>query len=93
MNENPPHDGYLYNNIIYYKGLDLICKSHYKSKVGRLYTNYVYTLIDINNKNFTVHEPVDDIKMTFDLKLLSKYFKLPYCSTCHGLQGSSIDEK
>ena len=49
-------------------------------------------MIDINSKIFTILEPVDQIKMTFELNIL-KHFKLPFCNTCHSLQGLSVDEK
>ena len=75
-------------------GLDIICKTHYKNKNCRLYTNYEYKLTNINNydNTFTIIEPVENIKMKLDLKLL-KHFKLPFCNTCHSLQGLSVDEK
>ena len=76
----------------YYKGLELICKKYYKTKNVRLYTNYSYIIDEIDSKKFTIIEPVDDIKMTLDIKLLS-HFKLPCCLTCHSVQGLSIDDK
>ena len=79
-------------NIQYYDGLELVCKKHYKCKKYRLYVNYVYILKNINNKTFTIIEPVDKIEMTFELKFID-YFKLPYCSTCYSVQGLSKDDK
>ena len=32
-------------------------------------------------------------KEDIEICILSKYFKLPYCSTCHSSQGSTIDEE
>ena len=80
--------------IEYYDGLELICKKHYKNKKCRLYVNYVYVLkyIDTKNKEFTIIEPVDNVKMTFDLKMLD-HFKLSYCSTCHSVQGLTRDDE
>ena len=79
-----------YGEFKYYKGLELICKKHYKIKEKRLFTNYTYILDEINDKKFTVLEPIDNITMTFDIKFLS-YFKLPWCLTVHSVQGLSID--
>ena len=76
----------------YYEGLELICKKHYKAKDIRLYTNYSYILQSIDEKKFTILEPVDNVKMTLNSKLLS-HFKLPHCLTCHSVQGLSIDDK
>ena len=45
-----------------------------------------------DDRKFTVIEPVDDIKMTFEKKIL-KHFKLPNCNTCHSIQGLSINDK
>ena len=87
-----PEGAILFNEILFYTGLDLVCKTHYKNKNCILYTNYEYKLIDINIKTFTIIEPVENIKMTFELKIL-KHFKLPYCNTVHSVQGLSIDEK
>ena len=42
------------------------------------------------NKKFTILEPVDKIKMTFDIQFLT-YFKLPWCMTAHSVQGLSTD--
>ena len=97
-----PKDAVKIGDFWYYEGLELICKKHYKAKNIRLYTNYSYILqsIDkdekdkkeINKKKFTILEPVDGIKITLDIKLLS-HFKLPHCLTCHSVQGLSIDDK
>ena len=88
---NIPKDGVKIGGFMYYKGLELICKKHYKTKNKRLYTNYSYILEDINKKTFTVIEPVDNIEITLEIKLLN-HFKLPYCLTCHSVQGLSIDD-
>ena len=76
----------------FYEGLELVCKKYYKAKDKRLFTNYTYIIDKIDNKTFTINEPVDNIKMTFELKFLS-YFKLPYCLTVHSVQGLSIDDE
>ena len=76
----------------FYEGLELVCKKYYKAKDKRLFTNYTYIIDKIDNKNFTIIEPVDNVKMAFELKFLS-YFKLPYCLTVHSVQGLSIDDK
>ena len=62
-----------------------------KIKGKKLYTNYSYIIKSINEKEFTVIEPVENIQMTFDIKVLTKHFKLPYCMTVHSVQGLSLD--
>ena len=83
-----PIDGFCY-----YKGLDIICKRYLKAKAGKLYTNYSYVIKEIGQNVFTVIEPVDNVEMTFDISILKKHFKLPYCYTCHSVQGLSLDEE
>lgn len=91
-------NSFIHKNIVkakqqYYKGLHLICKAHYKGKNGRLYKNFEYEIIDINDKQFIIKDIVEkEQKLTLDIKLLS-HFKLPYVRTCHSLQGLSIDDK
>ena len=58
-----------------------------------MYTNYTYILKDITSRKFTVVEPVDDVEIKLDIKLLKKHFKRTYCSTVHSVQGLSIDEE
>jgi hypothetical protein len=83
--------GILINGINYYKGLNLICKQHYKSGKGRLYTNYKYVIQSINEEKFKILEPVENETFTFDISML-KYFKLPYSRTCHSVQGLTITD-
>ena len=59
----------------------------------RLYVNYHYVIESINEKNFTILESVDDIRMTLTIDKLDKHFKLPYASTYDSVQGLSIGEK
>ena len=90
-------NNYVSKNIIkkqgFYKGLEIVCKSHYKTTNMRLYVNYHYVIESINEKNFTILESVDDIRMTLTIDKLDKHFKLPYASTCDSVQGLSIGEK
>jgi 5-methylcytosine-specific restriction endonuclease McrA len=78
--------------IDYYNGLELICSKHYSNKGVRLFVNYTYKIIDIDDKSFTVCDILDDTPIKLDINKL-EYFKLPYSSTCHAVQGMSIDDK
>ena len=64
-----------------------------KTKGKKLFTNYVYIIESIDKKEFTISEPVDEVKMTFDIGMLEKHFKLPYCVAVHSVQGLSLDGK
>jgi hypothetical protein len=74
----------------YYPGLKLICKSHFAMKTGKLYRNFKYELISINNKQFVIKDVTDKHIHTLDNKSMS-YFRLPYVRTTHSVQGLSID--
>ena len=89
----PKTDCFNTKDFCYYNGLELICRRFYKAKAGKLYTNYSYVIKKINKKEFTVLEPVEDIEMTFDISILEKHFKLPYCFTLHSVQGLSLDDE
>jgi hypothetical protein len=80
------------NKIKYWKGLELICKEHFKNAKARLFTNYRYILNSIDNNKFTVIEPVENIKMSFKISML-KYFRLPYANTCDSVQGMTIEDE
>lgn len=86
-----PNDSFEHNGIKYYKGLDIVCKKHYKNKNVRLYVNYTYKIESIGEKFFIIHDEIENQKFTLDIKLLD-IFKLPYAGTCHSVQGLSIDE-
>ena len=90
-------NNYISKNIIkrdgYYTGMEVVCKSHYKSKKIKLYINYHYTIKSIKKKEITIHEPLDnnDISLTYDE--FEKHFKMPYANTCDSVQGLSIGNK
>jgi hypothetical protein len=83
------------NGIKYYPGLEIVCKTHYKSKSTRLFVNYVYIIKTITKNSFTICEPVEDIDIerNFPISTLTKHFRLAYANTCHSVQGMSIDKK
>lgn len=78
------------NGIKYWSGLELICKKHYRTDIGRLFVNYTYVIKAINQKQFTVCDVVENKTFTFPVSTL-EYFKLPYANTCHSVQGLSLD--
>ena len=79
------------DNTQYWKDLELVLKSQ-KNKINgiRLFINYTYQITSINNKQFTVRDPVENISVTTPIEMMDR-FKLPYASTCHSVQGLSID--
>ena len=100
-----PEITYEFNNIEYWKGLEIICKEHYCNKNMLLHVNFSYTIkeinidenyfsiIDENEQEEHFLESFKTNKEDIEICILSKYFKLPYCSTCHSSQGSTIDEE
>ena len=86
-----PKQTVLFNKIEYYKGLEIICREHYKTKQFRLYVNYTYVISKINKKTVELNEPVENVKIVVPIEMLNK-FKLPYANTNHSVQGLTIDK-
>ena len=90
-------NNHISKNIIkrdgYYTGMDVICKSHYKSKYIKLYVNYHYTIKLIKKNQIIIHEPLDNNDITLTYDIFNKHFKMPYANTCDSVQGLSIDNK
>jgi hypothetical protein len=82
----------VHNNTEYYKGLELICKKHYKASKCKLFVNYAYDIVKISSKYFTINEPVESVSMTLPISHLTTHFKLPYANTNHSVQGLTIEE-
>ena len=77
----------------YYVGQKIVCRNTFKRRLAQLYTNYVYEILDINKKKkeITVKSIYKEDKMFITFKQL-KYCTLPYSSTCHSVQGTTINE-
>lgn len=88
-----PKKTIMIDGIEYYKGLEIICRDHYKAGKGmRFFVNYTYIIKDINKKTFTICDEFDGKTYhNINIKLM-KHFKLGYAHTVHSCQGLSIDE-
>jgi hypothetical protein len=77
---------------IFYKGLKVICNKTIINKKIRTYKNFEYEVIEISKDNITITDY--DNNLTLEIKYFksNEYFRLPYCQTCHSLQGLGIDE-
>ena len=96
---------FLNNDSYYWRGLNIVCKQYYKTKDITLHVNYKYCTDDFNVKDnyfsiYDVYDPEEKIRIDINstnkktnetINILSKYFKLPYCSTCHSTQGLTLD--
>ena len=92
------------DNVKYWTGLEIVCKEYFKNKISTLHVNYTYVIeeINIDDNYFVVRDENEDEEYEFDIFysnrkneqicFLTKYFKLPYCSTCHSSQGDTINE-
>src|ERR1700722_12414147 len=89
--ERPKGRIHWYNNIDFWTGMELVCKTHYKDKNCRLFVNYVYKIMKIGLKFFQIKDEQEDIEYSLPLRLL-KNFRLPYANTCHSVQGLTINE-
>ena len=77
----------------FYEGMEVVCKSHYKSKNIRLYVNCHYIIKLIKKNEIIIHEQLDDNDISLTYKVFNKHFKMPYANTCDSVQGLSIDNK
>ena len=80
----------------YYVGQKIICRQCFRRNNCHLFTNYIYEILDIKEDNdedhiITIRNINDYIPMTITSKQLSN-ISLPYSSTCHSIQGSTIHE-
>lgn len=75
----------------YWIGMNLVCRKHYKCKTFRLFVNYEYQLLKINNDTFTIYEPVEEVKIKLKIKYLVN-FRHPYCNTVHSVQGMTMKD-
>lgn len=91
LDENPIDEAEEIGGLKYYKGMNLICNKHFQSKKTRVYVNYEYKVMEINNKTFTIQDVVEGEKITLPIAMISTNFKLPYGLTCHSVQGLSLD--
>ncbi len=95
------HIEYTYSNdnntrkyrMKYYKGQIIICRQHHHCKAGRLYVNVKYRVNDFDNETVTLEGITRNTgNMKFDISVLKK-LSLPYCYTCHSIQGTTIKDK
>jgi len=80
------------NGAYFYPKLDVICRKALRSKDIKLFTNYVYRIIKINDKQVELREMFENVDITIPLNVFAKHFKLPYCRTGHSVQGKTIRE-
>ena len=81
------------DDVDYYVEINVVCKKRYSCKSGRSLTNFIYKITNINNQTVTLLDKVEETEITVDHDVLSKHFKLPYCSTAHSYQGLSTSDK
>jgi hypothetical protein len=88
------HHNILKHKSPYYVGMELVKngKYHKVNKQGRLYSNYVYKLVEYDD-NIVILDEVEKKKYQISKGNLVGHFKLPYCLTIDSCQGMSFDEK
>lgn len=77
------------NDIWYYPKLELRASKQLKLKNIRTYTNYIYTITNINDANFTLKCQMTGEKMVLKNKYIDTFFNLNYCRTGHAAQGAT----
>lgn len=84
----------LVNGVTYYYSGSLICKANLKVQNNRMFPNYEYKIVKMNNKTFTLMDVLDKETMyEVSIDSIVKNFSLPYVNTVHSSQGSDIPQK
>ena len=84
-----PRNYKVVDGIVYYKGMNLICKKYNRSP--KIYVNYSYEIIKTGKKNFIIKDVCENNTIIIPIEMISKHFRLSYASTCHSFQGLSVD--
>ena len=59
---------------------------------GKLCPNYLYKVVMMNNKQFTLEDVLDKTEYEVNVPQILKNFSLPYVNTVHAAQGDKIAE-
>ena len=59
---------------------------------GKLCPNYVYKVLKMTNKKFTIMDVLDKTQYEINIPQILKNFSLPYVNTVHAAQGDKIAE-
>jgi hypothetical protein len=87
------HAKTLENGIKYHIHGELICKTNFKVKGYKLYSNFRYRIININRSRFELEDILDGTKVDVSIENIIKNFSLPYSSTVHSVQGGKVINK
>jgi len=88
-----PEKSFVHNGVAYYPGMKLRCRYYLKFGVSKVYVNFTYNVIKINEKKKNIHieDPFNKEVFKIDKNQL-KFFTLNYAQTCHSLQGITVDD-
>jgi len=76
----------------FYIGQLLTCVKHYTKSGKRLFVNYEYEIINIDDNTFTVRDNFEGVEITLIHDCI-KFFKLPYAQTINSVQGLSYSDR
>lgn len=79
-----------YNDMKFYKGYDMLCRKYHKEQNIRLNVNYIYTLIDFDDKTMTLQDIYTNEQYKISRDLIYK-FRLTFAKTCHSAQGETLE--
>ena len=79
------------NEIKYYSGLELICRKRFNVGKNIFMINFTYVITKINENEIYLKDICEDDEIILPIKFVTN-FSLPYCNTCHAVQGLSINE-
>lgn len=87
-----PQKTIIINDVIYFKGLNIICRKPIRIKKQKLFINFSYEIIHFDSTSITLLDKLTEEKFVLDHSQL-KYFSLGYCMTGHASQGLTIPGK
>lgn len=86
-----PKNAVEYKKIHYYPGLELRATKQYSASKVTTYTNFVYILTKIDDKQFTISDPTTKETFTIPIKYIADSFSLNHARTGHSCQGATFD--
>ena len=81
-----------HEDVKYYTGLEIICRKRFNEGKYTFNVNYTYEIIKFDEESVWLRDICDDEEIEICIGKMN-HFSLPYCMTCHSVQGLSIAEE
>ena len=80
------------SGVKYYIGMSVTCKKHTKLGGKKLFTNYTYKIKGFTSKSLIIIDELSKDEFEIINGMVYKTLKLSYISTCHSVQGTTINQ-